>query len=822
MDLYELVYYKGCLVISVPKEKIEHVVHNIPSEYVKCKMERDGENYHMTVITSHEVLPEHANIVGTKIGVVMIGIGNSNNCYYIVCSSPQGDEIRMSLKLSHKDFHITLGFNGSDVHDISKNIHTVSTFFNGWHKLVAINQTKCNVKNLKFLEMAHSMKNLDSIQSLDVEDNALIIIAYAKVLANMGNISAALSTLLPLLLYSDEYKLKYYNIVHKIKVSTNTVTLEYMEQLKASLLNLQNISPSVMLSNFLSNLQKNNLKEFNIENRTILMYDENLKAIVQANLPRNFSYVTPTLCGSGSVSEKYIKQLVSIGITDVICLTETITTTYTPIKCHHFPIDDRKGCDVDVLFNILQKINECANPLVHCVGGIGRTNMVLASYLINANGISPSEAVTMLSKNRKVIMTSEQMLTLNKFYGQLNSDQLVSKQNITTYAGLIMMNGLPASGKTTLSLAFMRAYGDKIVHVCQDDLGKHDSINVFNDNIKKNVTLILDRCNLSIEQRGEWLTMYKQITSKPIVCITFGFSPSVCGSRVANRSNHPTLSGEGGVKIINNLASQFEMARLEEGFKEIIYVNNDDDLKNLYDRFGLTMDEKIVMMCNRDELKKFPRTKHLCNLGAMGRDDLLYSKKELDDFLNSTISVEEKVDGANLGIFLNSENKIIVQNRSHFVSPDYHPQFKLINKWIESHREDLMYVLSLGNYIMYGEWLYMKHSINYTMLPDYFIMFDLYDRDTNTFFSRDTVENIIENTSISLARTLFTGSATIDQLKQMVKTKSAYYDGEIEGIYVRTFEGNKLKYRGKIVRTDFICGDEHWAKNKYVINTVIK
>jgi len=35
-------------------------------------------------------------------------------------------------------------------------------------------------------------------------------------------------------------------------------------------------------------------------------------------------------------------------------------------------------------------------------------------------------------------------------------------------------------------------------------------------------------------------------------------------------------------------------------------------------------------------------------------------------------------------------------------------------------------MLSSPDVILYGEWCYAKHSIHYTMLPDYFIAFDIF------------------------------------------------------------------------------------------------
>ena len=54
------------------------------------------------------------------------------------------------------------------------------------------------------------------------------------------------------------------------------------------------------------------------------------------------------------------------------------------------------------------------------------------------------------------------------------------------------------------------------------------------------------------------------------------------------------------------------------------------------------------------EFFKFPRTHHILNLGGTGvtRDDLIMSKEDAQGlFINkSNVSIDEKIDGANLGI----------------------------------------------------------------------------------------------------------------------------------------------------------------------------
>lgn len=103
---------------------------------------------------------------------------------------------------------------------------------------------------------------------------------------------------------------------------------------------------------------------------------------------------------------------------------------------------------------------------------------------------------------------------------------------------------------------------------------------------------------------------------------------------------------------------------------------------------------------------KFPRTRHLFNFGSATRDDLIMTKAEAAAFFGSStsgdregeknliVTLEEKVDGANLGVSIDPETgDIRPQNRSHFVTSKSHSQFKKLDFWIDTHREELMNLL---------------------------------------------------------------------------------------------------------------------------------
>ena len=63
---------------------------------------------------------------------------------------------------------------------------------------------------------------------------------------------------------------------------------------------------------------------------------------------------------------------------------------------------------------------------------------------------------------------------------------------------------------------------------------------------------------------------------------------------------------------------------------------------------------------------RFPRTPHLAWLGdALPRDDKLLSASEARALLAEDVAVEEKLDGANLGISVGADGKLRAQNRGN-------------------------------------------------------------------------------------------------------------------------------------------------------------
>ena len=131
------------------------------------------------------------------------------------------------------------------------------------------------------------------------------------------------------------------------------------------------------------------------------------------------------------------------------------------------------------------------------------------------------------------------------------------------------------------------------------------------------------------------------------------------------------------------------------------------------------------------------------------RGDKLLSPQEAEELLSHVVVVEEKVDGANIGISLSAGDELRVQNRGAFLAWDsLHPQFKPLPRWLQAHRLALTDALG-SNLILFGEWCYARHSIHYTRLPDWFLAFDVYDRSVGKFWSADRRDAFVRTTGSS-------------------------------------------------------------------------
>lgn len=211
---------------------------------------------------------------------------------------------------------------------------------------------------------------------------------------------------------------------------------------------------------------------------------------------------------------------------------------------------------------------------------------------------------------------------------------------------------------------------------------------------------------------------------------------------------------------------------------------------------------------------KFPSTPYLYSPANQKiREDKVLSEKEAEWFLSNRIVVEEKIDGANLGISFDSNGVLQLQNRGHYLYTPYIGQWKPLERWLKSRFQSLFDIL-VDDYIIFGEWCYYTHSIYYNSLPDWFIGFDVFDKNRNIFLSVKERNDILARADLPIVPYISEGYFNKESLDTILK-KSTYGDERCEGLYLRINDSKQLIKRAKYVRSDFSQSiEKHWTKKK--------
>jgi hypothetical protein len=237
-----------------------------------------------------------------------------------------------------------------------------------------------------------------------------------------------------------------------------------------------------------------------------------------------------------------------------------------------------------------------------------------------------------------------------------------------------------------------------------------------------------------------------------------------------------------------------------------------------------------------NELYKYPRTQHL--------------KDFTEGLEGKFVVVEEKMDGSQVGISFDLNEKPLFQSRGRFLEGNYERQFDLLKQWVNVHHNDLFKILG-QRYIMFGEWMLMKHTIFYDMLPNYFLEFDVFDKETNSYISTLERHSMFMGTVVTSVAVLWNGivddtndietlignslfksaewkSNFVDELKQarFVDIDRAFRNTDntnlMEGLYIKIEHNNNVQNRLKFIRPDFIAtivnSTTHWVDNNTVLN----
>lgn len=212
--------------------------------------------------------------------------------------------------------------------------------------------------------------------------------------------------------------------------------------------------------------------------------------------------------------------------------------------------------------------------------------------------------------------------------------------------------------------------------------------------------------------------------------------------------------------------------------------------------------------------------------------------------------IEEKCDGANSAVSFDSNGELLLQSRGHYLNGGYRERhYALMKQWAMAHRDELFGLLG-SRYIMYGEWMYAKHTVFYDALPHYFLEFDILDRESGLFLDTPTRQKMLKDTPIVSVPVLGSGryKSKDDMLKLLGQSRyvtknlrqhlwdeavrlgldaekacsETELSGMMEGLYIKVEENGAVVDRMKYVRAAFLqCVDfseTHWIDKPIIPN----
>ena len=248
-------------------------------------------------------------------------------------------------------------------------------------------------------------------------------------------------------------------------------------------------------------------------------------------------------------------------------------------------------------------------------------------------------------------------------------------------------------------------------------------------------------------------------------------------------------------------------------------------------------------------LKKYPRTPHLEGSRLQPGDEDL-SQVPFSVIRGRHIVVEEKIDGANTAISFGETGELLLQSRGHYLTGGYRERhYNFLKQWATIHKDAFFQVLGT-RYILYGEWMYAKHTVFYDRLPHYFLEFDIFDRQEQVFLSTSRRHEMLkslpvvsvpvlaegefsrkEDILVLLGNSRFISDNHTEALRRTSEKLGLDVDRQcretdasrtMEGLYIKVEENGQVVDRMKFVRPSFLqtvdSSETHWLDRPIVPN----
>ena len=192
----------------------------------------------------------------------------------------------------------------------------------------------------------------------------------------------------------------------------------------------------------------------------------------------------------------------------------------------------------------------------------------------------------------------------------------------------------------------------------------------------------------------------------------------------------------------------------------------------------------------KTDFREFHRIPHLMgSSNHIAADDL-----EIQFDFKGPVWVEEKVDGANMGVLYDGKN-LALRNRKHILKKGWEKtdtpakiQFRRAWNWMHNHEKDFQKIHAIleSPIIVFGEWLWATHSIHYNKLPDLLIGHSIWSCEDRKFLGPEKMAEVSEGLKIKFVKSELIQDPTLETIIQIAEMESAYGDCVREGVVVKT------------------------------------
>lgn len=207
-----------------------------------------------------------------------------------------------------------------------------------------------------------------------------------------------------------------------------------------------------------------------------------------------------------------------------------------------------------------------------------------------------------------------------------------------------------------------------------------------------------------------------------------------------------------------------------------------------------------------NNLYKYPRTPHFPFSRSKTSDDKTLDT--VDHFVGKHVIASLKIDGENTSMY-----------RDYFHARSLDSRHHISRNFVKGLWGNIRYQIPDGWRIC-GENMYAKHSIYYTELPSFFIVFAVFD-NKNVCLSWDETISFCLERGLETVPVLYQGIWDGERVKACMTGKQ-YFGGEQEGVVVRLADSFPYEdfhnCTGKMVRQGHVQTSDFWANQPIIPN----